>query len=84
MIICEIPHRSHARIWEAEDRDAFTRKVAAANWRSGEDLDTYEQCHAYLASDLRALMIFEDEGELADRIHEVPCPFAASQLQAYL
>ena len=84
MIVCEIPHRRAPRVWEAVDRIDFASKVAAANPRSGEDLDTYEQCRAHLARDLRALFVFADEGDIADRIHEVPCSLAASLLEAYL
>ena len=84
MIICEVFHRLKPRVWTAKDRLDFTNKVAAANPRSGEELDTYEQCHAYLARDLRALFIFEDADDIADRIHEVPCSLAASMLEAFL
>lgn len=84
MIICEIPHRGIPLIWVAKDRLDFASKVAAANPQSGEDLDTYEQCHAYLARDLRALFVFADEGDLAGRLHEVPSSLAASMLEAFL
>lgn len=84
LIICEVPHRLPPSVWHATDEADYTNRVAASAVKSGEAVHDYATATEYLERGLRALFIFRDEGDLADRIHTVPSAFAQSTLTEYL
>ena len=84
LIICEVPHRLTPKVWHAADEADFINRVARSAIKSGEDINDRASATDYLERDLRALFIFEGEGDIADRIHTVPSAIAQSLLEEYL
>ena len=84
LIICEVPHRGTPLVWHATDEADFIDRVARSAIKSGEDINDRASATDYLERGLRALFIFRDEGDLADRIHTVPSAIAQSTLTEYL
>lgn len=84
LIICEVPHRGTPIVWHATDEADFINRVARSAIKSGEDINDRASATDYLERDLRALFIFEGEGDIADRIHTVPSAIAQSLLEEYL
>ena len=84
LIVCEIPHRLTPKVWHATDEADFIDRVARSAIKSGEDINDRASATDYLERDLRALFIFEGEGDIADRIHTVPSAIAQSLLEEYL
>ena len=84
LIVCEIPHRGTPLVWHATDEADYIDRVARSAIKSGEDINDRASATDYLERDLRALFIFEGEGDIADRIHTVPSAIAQSLLEEYL
>ena len=84
MIILEIPHRLPPIIWEAKDEADFIDRVAKAAVKSDWVIDSYATAYEYLEQGLKALFVFENEGEIVDCLHTVPSAYARSLLEEYL
>ena len=84
LIICEIHHRGTPLVWHATDEADYINRVARSAIKSGEDINDRASATDYLERDLRALFIFEGEGDIADRIHTVPTATALKLLERYL
>ena len=84
LIVCEIHHRGTPSVWHATDEADFIDRVARSAIKSGEDINDRASATEYLERGLRALFIFEGEGDIADRIHTVPSAIAQSLLEEYI
>lgn len=84
MIILEIPHRLPPIVWEAKDEADFISRVSQSAVKSDWVIDSYATAYEYLEQGLKALFVFENEGEIVDCLHTIPSFYARSLLEEYL